>query len=441
MDKEAVKRYILDLHSREYPACHKRYASLGDSPKIQVVIGARRVGKTYVLYDKMRRLVESGVGKDRILYLNFEHPVLYGVSYRDFSGILDSYFSLYPSAVGKKIYLFVDEPQGMDGWEIALRGVYDEYAWPIFITGSSSKLLSKEIATSLRGRSITTLLMPLSFRECLDFRGIDVDINRLGTKGIADLNRELMDYLRFGGYPEVVLERDENEKLRILKDYFDLTIYKDVVERYSVKNPSLIRWLIQYIVSCSAGEISLNKIFHTIKSQGSRLSKNTLYEYYSILEDSFFIHSLRKFDRSLKKEGMTLPKVYLNDAGFLNLFSENDIGKRFEHAIFSQLARNSATRPTEKLNYWKSAENNEVDFVLSAGGKPRAAIQACYDMAKFQTANREKEALVKCARDLKIKHSSIITMGDDGHLRAGDIDIKKISLGRWLLGERDETSS
>ncbi len=436
MDKEAIKRYILDFQDRKLPQIRKRELKLEDSSKIQVIIGARRVGKTYLLFNKMKELLDRGIKKEQFLYLNFENPTLYDTSFKEFKDILDTYFSLFPEVSKQRVYLFIDEPQIMKQWEVAIRSVYDDYGYPIFITGSSSKLLSKEIATSLRGRSLAYVLFPLSFREFLSFKEISFDIARLSTASKAQITHALEEYLKFGGYPEVVGYKDETKKLQILKEYLDLTIYRDIIERYGIKNNRLVQWLINYMMSSNTKEASINKIYFTIKSQNLKVAKDTLYEYVSLLEDAFFLSLLRKFDYSIKNEGLSIPKVYLNDVGFLNLISLNDDGKRIENTVFLELLRKKNNSPLMKVNYWKAVDGKkEVDFIISKGKKVVSAIQTALTLSDPITKEREVNSLVACLDYFGLKEGIIITKNEEGKEKVKDRIITIVPLWKWLLQE------
>ena len=436
MDMELVKKYLLDWNQRVIPGpdYKERETALKETSRIQTVIGARRVGKTSLLYNKIGNLLTSKVvSREQILFLNLEDPLLYGVTFQDFKKILEVHWSLFPQSDSKKLYLFIDEPQTVHNWEKAVLSLHNEGTYGIFVTGSSSKLLSKEIATSLRGKTRTTILYPLSFREFCAFKGQSFDIDGISTKQKASLMHSLDLYLRYGGYPEVVLEDDEVEKSVLLKDFYDLTIYKDIVDRYAIKNTALIRWLINYTVSCTAREISINKVFTTLKSAGQKVSKNTLYEYFSMLEDCFFITNLRKHDNSVKNEGMSIPKVFLNDVGFLSLFSDHDYGKRLENTVAIELMRRKAVRPLMKVNYWKSKDGKEVDFVVSQGNKVTQAIQVCYKFNDPSTRERELSALVLCLDYCGLKEGLVITRDYESAHRAGKKTIRVAPVWKWLL--------
>ena len=181
MDKEKIKRYLLDFNKRNFNLIDRDLV-IKESNKIQTIIGARRVGKTSLLFNKIQNLEKSGIPRKQIIYFNFESPILSDISYKEISELIDVQWSLFPETIKKKLYIFIDEPQVINKWELAIRDIYDRYNCQIFLTGSSSKLLSKEIATSLRGRSITNLLLPLSFKEFLAFKKLKFDINKIDTE-------------------------------------------------------------------------------------------------------------------------------------------------------------------------------------------------------------------------------------------------------------------
>lgn len=433
MDKDKIKRYLLDFQNRKFNVI-SREMFIKDSNKIQTIIGARRVGKTYLLFDKIRQLEESGILRKQIIYLNFESPILNDSSYKEINEIIELQWSIFPETIKKKFYIFIDEPQVINKWELAVRDIYDRYNCHIFLTGSSSKLLSREIATSLRGRSITNLLLPLSFKEFLKFKELNFDKNKIDTETKSKLINYLEEYILFGGYPEVVLENDKNEKIKIIKDYLDLVVYKDIVERYNLKNTKLIKWLMNSLINSMAKELSINNLYNTLKSQGIKISKNTLYSYFSIFEDSFFVFALRKYEHSEKKSGLSIPKIYLDDISFLNLFSLEEYGKRLENIVFLQLLRQKGINPLLNINYWKTIDNKEVDFILSEGKKIISVIQACSDMSNIETRNRELKSLITTLNYFKLKEGTIITKEDN--CKQEEIEgktIKFMPLWKWLL--------
>lgn len=434
MDKNKIKTYLLDFQERKLINIKKRTINLTDTKKIQTVIGARRTGKTYLLYNKIIELEKKGISRNRMIYLNFENPTLYDISYKEIRDIIELHWSIFPKTINKKLFLFIDEPQVIDKWEVAIRNIYDDFNVSIFLTGSSSRLLSKEIATSLRGRSLSTIMLPLSFKEFLNFKNLKFEIDKISTADKAKIKNYLNEFLQFGSYPEIVIENNNDEKIKISKDYFDLTIYKDIIDRHKIKNTSLIKTLIDLAVSSCSKEFSLNKHYLDLKSRGLKLGKGTLYEYFSALEDAFFIFPLKRFYDSKKSEDLSIPKVYLGDLCFLNLFSLNNFGQRFENTVFLELYRKTANNPLSKINYWQSNNGQfEVDFIVSHGKKIESAIQVCYNLNNQQTKEREIKGLLKCMQKLNIKKGCIINDQFDKEEIIENKKIQYIPLYKFLL--------
>ena len=433
MDKEKIKRYLLDFNKRNFNLIDRDLV-IKESNKIQTIIGARRVGKTSLLFNKIQNLEKSGIPRKQIIYFNFESPILSDISYKEISELIDVQWSLFPETIKKKLYIFIDEPQVINKWELAIIDIYDRYNCQIFLTGSSSKLLSKEIATSLRGRSITNLLLPLSFKEFLAFKKLKFDINKIDTETRSKLLNYIEEYLLYGGYPEVVLENDKNEKMKIVKDYFDLVIYKDIVERYNLKNTKVIRWLMNSLISSTAKELSINNLYNNLKSQGIKISKNTLYYNFNIFQDSFFIFALRKYENSEKQSGLSIPKIYLDDVSFLNLFSIQEQGKRLENTVFLQLLRQKEKNPLITLNYFKTTDNKEIDFIIKEGKKISSIIQVCNNLSNTETKSREINSLITSLNQFKLNEGIIITNESDyKEEKIEGKTIKMIPLWKWLL--------
>src|SRR3989338_2062201 len=248
MNREEIKEYILDFQKKELPELVERELKIDVPKKIITIIGPRRAGKTFLMYQKIKELIDSGVKKESILYLNFEDPRLIEVNFKEIREILKSHWELYPDSTQKNLYIFIDEPQNIKNWEIAVRSLHDE-GFTIFLSGSSSKLLSKEIATSLRGRTILYILLPFSFREFLQIKDLKFNMKLLGSKEKSISLNFLNEYLEFGAFPEVIQEKSSENKIRIMQEYFDLIVYRDIVERYKIKNTMLVKWLIKSLTA------------------------------------------------------------------------------------------------------------------------------------------------------------------------------------------------
>lgn len=431
MNQKEVEQYLIDFQKRDFPKLVDRTLKVPLGNKITAIIGPRRAGKTSYLYQIMKEVIKAGKDKDDIIYLNFESTKLFDLDFKEIKEVVGIHKRLFPKT--KNPVLFLDEPQNIQNWEKAVRELDDE-GYRIFISGSSSKLLSKEIATSLRGRSISYLLLPFSFKEFLDLKGFPAQ--RLTSSNEKTKILALLDeYLEFGGFPEVVLEQNKDTKLRIIESYLDLTIYKDIVERHAIKDSMLIKWLIKSVASSYTKEISILKIYDTLKSQGRRTSKDELYAYASLLNDSLFALYLPKFSWSVRKRE-PVNKVFLCDTGFVKMIEiGKDIGKKMENTFFLEMLRRKM--PTVEYYYWKNVQHEEVDLLVKEGAKITSLIQISKELDNHEIREREIRSLLKASTELKCDELIMITENhekvEDAEWRGIKGQIKYIPLWKWLL--------
>lgn len=429
MNPQDAKEYLIDFQRRALPELSKRDLKTDATKKIKSIIGPRRAGKTYFFYQEIKELLASGTKKENILYLNFEDPRLTDVTFKEVRNIVKLHWELYPASTNEQLHIFLDEPQTMQNWENAARHLHDE-GFNIFITGSSSKLLSKEIATSLRGRTLSYVLLPLSFSELLKMKNVSLDLTHLSSREKSLLLNLLGEYMNFGGFPEIVSETNTETKLRIISEYFNLIVYRDVVERYKIKNTFLIKWLIKSIISSFSKEFSVHKTYLTLKSREIKASKNTLYTYTSMLQDAMFVFFLPKFSHSIRKRELSLSKAYLCDICFAKLAEvTKDEGKKMENAVFLELERKK--KPLAELFYWKDYTGKEVDFVIKEGTNIKELIQVTYASRRDEIEKRELNALIKAGKELKCNDLLVITWDYDGEEKPEGI--KFVPLWKWLL--------
>jgi predicted AAA+ superfamily ATPase len=428
MLKDDVKEYLIDFQKRGLPQLIERDVEIAKTKRIKTIIGPRRVGKTFFMFQKMKELLAAGTKREEILYLNFEDPRLIESNFKEIRDIIKLHWEIFPSA--KELHIFIDEPQNIKNWEVAVRSLHDE-GFDIFLTGSSSKLLSKEIATSLRGRTLTYLLLPFSFKEFLRLKGFAADPLRLSSRERSLLMNLYNEYLEFGGFPEIASETGRENKLRMINEYFDLVVYKDIVERYKIKNVMLIKWLVRSLVSSFSKEFSAHKIYLSLKSKGLRLSKNTLYAYLSMLQDTMFVFFLPHFDWSIKRRELSINKVYLCDTCFTKLSEvSGDIGRKMENIVFLELKRRLG--PISELFYWQDVQGKEVDFVIKEG-RIKQLIQVCRNIDDFDVKKRELSALLKASKELKCKNLLVITEDYEAKEKHDGKTIAFIPLWKWLL--------
>jgi predicted AAA+ superfamily ATPase len=211
MDRGIVSQYLRDFQERSLPDLTDRELEVAETDKSITVYGSRRSGKTFYLFQKMKELIDNGFEKKQILYLNFEDTKLSGLSYKDVEEVLKLHWEIYPSTSDQEMYIFLDEIQTLDNWEKAVRTLHDRGFENLYLTGSSATLLSKEIATELRGRTLSYLMLPYSFREFLRQKGFPVEnYPQLSSREEAMIKNLLEEYLEWGGFPEIVKEDNEN---------------------------------------------------------------------------------------------------------------------------------------------------------------------------------------------------------------------------------------
>lgn len=425
MEKNLILKYLIDKKENiRTPNVLSREIDFKFSENfVNVLIGPRRAGKTYFLYDLI--LNKQKLKDDEFIFMDFEDVALSDIKVNDIIEIVNLHEEHYKK---KPRFLFFDEVQNVNNWDKAIRTLFETKKYVIFLSGSSSKLLSKEIATSLRGRAISHSILPFSFKEFLNLRNFELK-DFYSSSEENKIKNYLREYLRYGGFPNVVIEREIAEKF--FKEYLDLVVFRDVIERHKIKNVFIIKFLIKNMISSFTKEFSIHNIFNTLKSQNIKVSKKTLYEYASYLEDAFFSFFLRKFSYSMKKTWLSIPKIFINDTGLINFsfmnFSEN-LGKIMENAVFLELLR----RKTD-IFYFKAVTQEEADFVIKEGKTIKQICQVCYDLSELDVRNREIYSLIKASKELKCNDIFIITWDYEAEERIKSKKIRFIPFWKWLL--------
>ncbi|MEW6518562.1 MAG: ATP-binding protein [Thermodesulfobacteriota bacterium] len=307
-----------------------------DSGKIITIVGPRRAGKTCYFSQLISILEKAEVKRQQILYVNFEDERL------DLEGnydqILNAYFELYPHQSPDELHIFLDEIQELPDWEKFVRRLYDTVTKKIYLTGSNAKMLSREIATSLRGRSLSFEIMPLSFREFLRFKDID-PADYFSTRNSALINNCFDEYLVWGGFPELV-NMESQLKPAVLQEYFHVMLYRDLVERYNIRDHSVLKYLIKRLIGSYKKEFSVNKLYNDLKSRGFSIGKDSIYRMMDQVFSIYLLTSVGKYDPSVVKREMSNKKIYLYDNGFASATSYSffeDRGKLLENMVFTHL--------------------------------------------------------------------------------------------------------
>ncbi len=416
IERREVIDYFREYENLHIDAIERELKVPINSDFIISIIGPRRAGKTYYLLS-LRDKVKN------YAYLNFEDSRLYEATYKEIRNILRIYIEMYGR---EPKYLLLDEIQNVPNWEISIREMHDLRKYRIFITGSSSKLLSKEIATQLRGRTISFYLSPFSFREFLKIK--DIKTKNLTMDEEAKIKNLLREYLEYGGFPDVV----KNEyRINILREYSDLILFRDFIERHKIKNIEVARALHGFIIQNFAREISIMRIYNRLKSSNIRVSKDSVYSYISKLEDTLFFHFLNRYSEKIHLRENWPKKVYLCDTGLTKVVKyHEDLGRLMENAVFLDLLRRRNYDPLIDIYYFRY-QGGEVDFVIKEGEKIRELIQVTYASDEDEIEDREIKALSKVSEELKCKKKIVITWDYEDEKEG----IKFIPLWKWLLRE------
>lgn len=328
---------------------------------------------------------------------------------------------MYPNNRDEKVWLFFDEIQEVPNWEKFIRRISDTENCRIYLTGSSSKLLSFELATTLRGRTLVYEVFPLSFREFLTFNQIEVRPET--SKGQSTILHWFDRWLVQGGFPELVF-LPETLHRRTIEEYLDLMLYRDLTERFSIKNTSFLKYLLKYTLSNIAQASSITKIFNDLKSQGYEVSKGTVFDYFSYLEEAFVLFKTNIWHRSVRVRTVNPTKFYGIDPAFkyaLNM--GEDTGRILENAVFLHLRRQGFTP-----HYWM--DKQELDFYWENG----EAINVCLNMEQFRTRERELNGMIAALKFLDLPAGYILTRD---HSEDVELEGKKIMVRpawRYLLG-------
>ena len=285
-----------------------------DTGLIISIIGCRRAGKTTFLKQQVKELMKRGISKEQIVFINFEDERIERTK-EIFDDLLLAHAELYPEINSSKCWYFFDEIQEIPGWEKFVRRVHETKNKNIILTGSNSRLLSREIATALRGRTISYEVFPFSFREFLQFKGINPERTHT-TKEKAIIRNNFNEYLRQGGFPETI-NQVTSTKTKLFRSYLDVMIYRDLIERYKIRNHEALKAFITKRVANISKENSIHKTYREMKSAGYEISKDSLYKMNAWCEEIFLLFNLKQYHESAIKQQNTGKKSYCIDNGMV----------------------------------------------------------------------------------------------------------------------------
>ncbi|WP_456368053.1 ATP-binding protein [Thermococcus sp.] len=382
------------------------------------IVGPRRAGKTFFLFQLWD---EFDPKRRKSLYVNFEDPRLVGATANDLMEMMRVYYSLASVPKGEKLIFLLDEVQAVDGWERFIRYLLD-MGHRVILTGSSSKLLSKEVATILRGRVITVNLYPFSLSEVLRVRGLEKVLPGLETRG--KLLGVIRECLEWGSYPEVMFQPELRRE--ILREILDVTIYRDVVERWRVDNLKALRFLFKLLAKSSP--TSVTKLHSTMKSLGIAVGKPTLANYLEYLSDALVVFPLRAYVKSEKKKELLGFKPYFVDNGLLKVLGVSDRGKLLENLVFTELLKRGF-EPNEDVFFYVTGKGREVDFIIP----DEELIQVSWE---FHSENIEREllALVEASSETETEKLTVVTWEryPKEELEVGGRVVRVVPIEKWI---------
>ena len=375
-------------------------------------------------------LVEKGVPPEAILWVGFDDERLAGMKATDLEEVLEAYRELYPSQDLKDVFMFFDEIQLIDNWELFVIRVFKSYCKNIFISGSNAKMLSQEIATTLRGWSIEEKIYPLSFVEYCQFTGTKT--HHLTEQETTYLRLKWDEYYMESAFPEIVLTKLKSLRDKKLQAYFDVMLFRDLVERHIIGNTSVLRYFIKRLMNNLTKPTSINAIYNDIKSQGFKISKDDLYLWADYACECFMFLRLSKFTPSLIEEQQSLRKYYFIDNGLRQavlLPQSDDNGKLLENAVLLHLHRH--LHPLDKITYYSG--NKECDFVVQQEQQVKALYQVCWEMQETTTWQREMDGIIEESTMTKCDNLFIITHHDEEVIQQNGKTIKVIPAWKWML--------
>jgi len=386
--------------------------------KVVILYGVRRSGKSYVLFDLFKKY------KERALYVDFEDERLIDFKAEDFEALKEAFLELKPHLIGKELIFLFDEVHNVKGWEKFCRRIVEREKIKVFVSGSSSKMMPMEIHTSLRGRSWAVEISPFSFRESLYLKNIEIkDRSFIYGPKKSLIKKYFSEYMRWGGFPEVLFLKSEFEKRRIIKEYLDAMFFKDLIERFNITNIHLLDALKDKLFSSFSSKFSLTAFYKQYKER-IPFSKDSLFLYYRYFLESMLISEVRKFAESSYKRLRNPAKIYPVDTGICRRVTSTDLGRILENIVFLEL------RKRGEVFYFE--EEGECDFVIKDINDKLSLCQVTFELTE-ENRKREINGLISACKELNKKNGLILTYDEEGSEKVDGIHINIMPVWKWLL--------
>lgn len=435
--RQVVETKLGDAIALAFPELVRRDARVSaNTQKARAIIGMRRAGKTSLLFQILKDRLDSGMPRERLIYFNFEDERLAGMQAVDLDLLLESYYRRFAALRQNETVVWcLDEIQLIPEWERFVRRMLDSEKVEIFLSGSSATMLSREVATSMRGRATETVVAPFSFREFL--RAVDcepkADVRLIGAAECSTIEAGFEAYLRWGGFPEIKTTETDREKVELLQNYVDVVLLRDVAERHGVGNLTALRAFVRQLLRSPAQLFSVNKAYRDFRSRGISVSKETLLDYLAYLEDAFLVFTLPLAVGSERRRQTNPRKLYLTDHGLARAHATGpalDRGRMLENIVAGRLLDESMD-----LGYLLTEGGHEVDFLARDFEGNERLIQVASDLSDPATFEREVRALDAARSEFGQAQTLLITETPPPRGVVCPDWLRIVPIWRWLLGQ------
>ncbi|RMH07785.1 MAG: ATP-binding protein [Nitrospirae bacterium] len=402
--------------------------------KVHTVLGMRRVGKTTFL-QQVQQEQQKILAPERAVYLSFDDDRLADLPLAQLDALVEEYYRSFPQFRGRQVvWWFFDEIQVVSGWERFIRRLMDTEKVTVVVSGSSARLLSREVHTSLRGRGFETIIRPFSFREFLRHRGEESSKHpsRLSAGERSLMEKRLQEYLEVGGFPEAQ-GLGVRLQVQLLQSYVDTLLLRDVVERYQVSQIAALRWIARMCLRNPAGLLSAHGLYRDLKSQGHAVSKDTVHALLEYLVDAFLVTTVPLATESERRRNANPRKVYPADPGLIRAFDSSgraNLGHALETAVLNELERRGA-----EIGYVKTDEGFEVDFHARVPGEKDLLIQVCADISAPEVREREFRALHAAASTYRRAERMLLVLTHEEAQQVWQEGIRVVPAYQWFLEE------
>ncbi len=439
--RDVIRPKLVEALAAKLPRLTRREIRLSGIPnKVRAVIGMRRAGKTWFLYQCLQDRLAEGTPRKALVYFNFDDERLSGLEGRQLGWILEEYYLLCPQyRDNQRVTFFFDEIQRVPGWELFVRRIYDSEKVDIFVSGSSARMLSREVATELRGRGTETIIFPFSFAEYLRHHGTEPPARPSFTGKVerSKLERAFQEYLTDGGFPEAQ-GLTPTERISLLQGYVDIVLYRDVMERHGITNIVALRRLVRQLLGSAGGNFSVTKFYNDLRSQNVAVAREALHHMLAYLEDAFLVRLVTIATDSERQRNVNPRKVYPVDPALIPAFDRSgkaNVGHALETTVLIELERRKC-----EVGYVYTPGGYEVDFLARSWNNQLTLIQVAADLSVKETREREFRALADALPAYRRAKGLVLALSSTDALHAQADAPKGVQVRpawEWML-EREE---